>query len=195
MTRFAESALLQTPCSEGRHYACGYAECSCSCHKGKASEPYTPKAPKPSWTKRHPVLFAFIALFLFFALFDLISTSRQQNSASTTPARLAGANKTSEDDKPGHLTDAAHALRLLRAATRSPETFKVEHVYRMADGAFCYEFRGQNGFGGMTRGTAVSLAGLLLYERDPDFRRVYQKECADGTVVEDVKGIAWLALD
>jgi hypothetical protein len=30
-----------------------------------------------SWTKRHPRLFAFIALFLFFALLDLLLASRE----------------------------------------------------------------------------------------------------------------------
>jgi hypothetical protein len=45
----------------------------------------------------------------------------------------------------------------LYAAARNPDTLKFESVLGMDDGTICYEYRAQNGFGGMNRERAVLL--------------------------------------
>lgn len=35
VTEYSPTAPLREPCAEGRHYACGSKECSCSCHKAE----------------------------------------------------------------------------------------------------------------------------------------------------------------
>jgi len=50
----------------------------------------------------------------------------------------------------------------LKGAMRTPESFKLYSALLMANGAVCYDYRAQNGFGGMNRERAVlTTAGAL----------------------------------
>ena len=58
VTEYSPTAPLQEPCAEGRHYACGSKECSCSCHKTeKKAAP-----PKAAWVFVGVLIFGIIAL-------------------------------------------------------------------------------------------------------------------------------------
>lgn len=50
---------------------------------------------------------------------------------------------------------AALGAQLLISAARNPDSFKLVSAAAMPDGAICYEYRAQNGFGGMNVDYAV----------------------------------------
>jgi hypothetical protein len=67
----------------------------------------------------------------------------------------------------------------LRASMRNPGSFTLVQVLTMDDGAVCYTYRAQNGFGGMGLGSAaLSPSGLLMTNEISGFRRLWNKECA-----------------
>jgi hypothetical protein len=56
----------------------------------------------------------------------------------------------------------------------------------MNDGAVCYEFRSQNGFGGMNSGQAVlSLSGQFKTNEMSGFAVLWNRECAGKTGMDE----------
>jgi len=79
----------------------------------------------------------------------------------------------------------------LREEMRNPDSFVLESALVIGDNeAVCYQYRGQNGFGGMSRGRAV-LVGLDVVktsERDGvEFTRTWNKRCANKPGREEVE--------
>ena len=70
----------------------------------------------------------------------------------------------------------------LRDAMRNPDSFKLESVHIMPkEKVVCYQYRSQNGFGGMTRGNAVITKDKMsTSENNPGFARIWNKECLKG---------------
>ncbi len=62
--------------------------------------------------------------------------------------------------------------------------------------AVCYEYRSQNGFGGMSAGEAVLSSDKKKFlTSDMDgFKVLFNKECANKEVYEMVKSITWNSL-
>ena len=56
--------------------------------------------------------------------------------------------------------DAAQALKTIYAQLRNPSSFQLLSVTIAADGTACYEYRAQNGFGGLNVEHAV-MAGTV----------------------------------
>lgn len=54
----------------------------------------------------------------------------------------------------------------------------------MPDGAVCYVYRAQNGFGGMDVGRAVVVDDRIYDENALMFRQTYKRECVDKTGVD-----------
>jgi hypothetical protein len=54
-------------------------------------------------------------------------------------------------------TRAAVGAASLKAAARNPDSLVLDKVLGMDDGTICYEYRAQNGFGGMNREVAALL--------------------------------------
>ncbi len=130
----------------------------------------------PTCRKKQPgrlwVKIAFGAFF-FLAIF-VIATNQQQYSVP--PDRKVQ----SETDK---AIDRAIAGALtLKQSMRNPDSFKLSSVLVIkGSGAACYEYRAQNGFGGMNIGHAVlSSRGRDLRTNEmPGFRKLWKKECAN----------------
>lgn len=79
------------------------------------------------------------------------------------------------------LLHAQTMTRVLKQNMRNPDSFTVRKAYVMDDGAVCVEYTAQNGFGGFNRESVVYAGGQLLQETDDQFRRVWNRDCADRT--------------
>lgn len=79
---------------------------------------------------------------------------------------------------------AAAGAVLLKKAMRNPDSFQLESAV-VVDGtnAVCYEYRAQNGFGGMNVGRAfISSDGqqfLMSEPRTDGFDAIWNRECAN----------------
>lgn len=61
VTEYSPTAPLREPCAEGRHYACGSKECSCSCHQAEKKT----ASPKAALVFVGVLIFGVIALVCF----------------------------------------------------------------------------------------------------------------------------------
>lgn len=79
----------------------------------------------------------------------------------------------------------------LKKSMRNPDSFKVESALAMeTTGAVCYEYRAQNGFGGMNMENAVLTAtGDFKTESMDGFSRLWNKNCANQSGYEYAKYI------
>ena len=72
------------------------------------------------------------------------------------------------------------AAKQLMDSMRNPSSFKLSNVLFMEDGAVCYEYRAQNGFGGMNVGSAVlSPRGTIKTNEMEGYRTLWNLECAN----------------
>ena len=77
---------------------------------------------------------------------------------------------------------AVLAAKQLKAAMRNPDSFKLSKVITLEDGTSCFEYRGQNGFGGMNVGQAVvTPKGRLVTSEGSGFSSVWNRSCAKKT--------------
>jgi hypothetical protein len=74
---------------------------------------------------------------------------------------------------------AAIGVAELHTAMRNPESFKLEQILEMPKGAICYEYRAQNGFGGMNVEHAVMVDGML--KGGQESAASWHKNCAGKT--------------
>ena len=85
---------------------------------------------------------------------------------------------------------AARGAKTLRDSARNPKAFDLNSALSMKDGAICYEYRAQNGFGGMNAGYAVlTPKGRLRTSESPDGHTLWQKECAGKTGTDQTHAI------
>jgi hypothetical protein len=69
---------------------------------------------------------------------------------------------------------------------RNPDSFKLSDGIVMADGAVCYSYRAQNGFGGLNVGNAVlAPKGKFKSSDSPGYATVWNKECGGETGTDD----------
>lgn len=127
----------------------------------------------------------------FLAITGVVVHITESLAPKTTPTTDT-AQKSEEDKKWGALNGVA---MVLRAELRNPDSLRFSTVLQMSDGALCMVYRAQNGFGGMNVSRAVSIgevAGVPLVLReesaDPedsaDFRKAWNKECAEKTGID-----------
>jgi hypothetical protein len=89
---------------------------------------------------------------------------------------------------------AAVGAKRLRDAMRNPDSFKLAQVLIMNDQAVCYEFRSQNGFGGMNLGQAVlSPSGQFRTNETSGFSSLWNKECANKTGADKTWEVGYAA--
>lgn len=71
------------------------------------------------------------------------------------------------------------AVKALKSAAKDPDSFKLEQVLAMADGAGCISYHAKNSFGASVRGQAVAAAGkVLTADRDAAaFSRAHDAHC------------------
>jgi len=79
-------------------------------------------------------------------------------------------------------TNAIAGAKQLQQSMRNPDSFKLTQVLIMEDGAVCYDYRSQNGFGGMNLGHAVlSPKGQFKANESSGLTSLWNKECANKT--------------
>jgi hypothetical protein len=117
---------------------------------------------------------------------------KEAHEAATKAAREAAKKRQDEA-----VNRAAIGARILKKATRNPDAFKLESAYVIhGSGAVCYEYRAQNGFGGMNAGQAVlsSDGKKFLTNEMNGFTRLWNQECANKAGQEVGTAIRWFAL-
>jgi hypothetical protein len=83
----------------------------------------------------------------------LVGTHTQNSDAvQSAPSPAEQAAKQKED---GEFQFAVMGAKQLHDSMRNPDSFKLGETLIMSDGATCYDYRAQNGFGGMNVGHAV----------------------------------------
>lgn len=100
----------------------------------------------------------------------------------------ADARKAAEQEAGLRRGAAAVAAKHLRDAMHDPKSFQLEQAIVMADGAACYTYRANNGFGALRRHTAVlTLAGSMLTSdaHGDAFAAAWKKACT-GRTGEDI---------
>jgi hypothetical protein len=108
------------------------------------------------------------------AVGSLINTATEMGQ---TPAERA-----SKAEQAARINFAGTGARQLREMMRNPDSFKIEKLLIMNDGASCYHYRAQNGFGGLNAAEAVlSPEGRLETSDAPGFRVLWNKECGGKT--------------
>ncbi len=84
---------------------------------------------------------------------------------------------------------AAAEATLIKNAMRNPDSFKLTQVGLMKNGSSCFEYRAQNGFGGLSVGEAVysSPTGRLKTDEMDGFVPLWNKECTQsgGIIITD----------
>lgn len=73
---------------------------------------------------------------------------------------------------------------------RNPDSFKLSNALFMDNGAVCYEYRAQNGFGGMNIGHAVlNPKGVLKTNEMNGGTQLWNHECANKSGSEDTSAV------
>jgi hypothetical protein len=89
---------------------------------------------------------------------------------------------------------AVAGAKQLKKSMRNPDSFKLGETLIMDDGAVCYDYRAQNGFGGMNVGHAVLAPdGKFKSTDSPGYATLWNKECANKTGVDKTWQIGYAA--
>jgi hypothetical protein len=92
-------------------------------------------------------------------------------------AAQAAANAETEKDNV-YFQFAVQGVKALRDEMRNPDSFKLSQAILMPDGAACYTYRAQNGFGGMNEGYFVLPPdGQGRTNEEDGFSSAWKKEC------------------
>jgi hypothetical protein len=80
-------------------------------------------------------------------------------------------------------TRALAGASALKSLMRDPSSFRVETAIVMDDGAACYSYRANNGFGGVNVGSAVlpPKVDTILTDEMPGFEDLWNRHCAKKT--------------
>ena len=129
------------------------------------------------------------------AVVVLAIISKQDRSGTavepSNPAAKAASDKKFDETK-----IAALGLSELRAAMRNPDSFQLSSIAVMPKGAVCYEYRAQNGFGGMNVENAVLAGAVLKLHGSDGFASLWNRQCVGKTgrdITEDVRALMAVA--
>lgn len=106
---------------------------------------------------------------------------QEREKANREAERQVAAEKKKQDEA---VQRAVAGAAVLKKAMRNPDSFKLESALVIdRSGAVCYDYRAQNGFGGISVGHAVLAPDgkrFLISENDGGvFTRLWNKECAN----------------
>lgn len=89
---------------------------------------------------------------------------------------------------------AVAGAKQLQKSMRNPDSFRLVEALIMDDGATCYDYRAQNGFGGMNVGHAVLAPNDQFKSSDsPGYVTLWNKECGNKTGVDKTWQIGYAA--
>ena len=104
------------------------------------------------------------------------------------------ADKEAKEKEQVRIAFAAGGAKQLRDAMRNPDSFKLTQALIMGDGAVCYDYRAQNGFGGMNAEKAVLAPdGRFATTGSDGFHALWNKECADKTGLDETWAVGYVA--
>lgn len=129
-------------------------------------------APKKSGCRGPAVLLA-VAFVLLLVMGQLMNGGQAPPKQTHSPQ---------EEKENAILQNALRGASALKNAMRNPDSFKLESAL-IVEGTndVCYDYRSQNGFGGMNREQALLSAttGMLMTEHANGFAKAWNKLCAD----------------
>jgi hypothetical protein len=105
---------------------------------------------------------------------------------TVTAAAKADAQVREQEHEKNKVVSATMGAKLLLGRLRSPESLKLESAMVTKDGLVCYQYRAQNGFGGVSRERAVWIGLGLVMQSDDDFAEAWNHWCAGQTGTEEV---------
>jgi Na+-transporting methylmalonyl-CoA/oxaloacetate decarboxylase gamma subunit len=99
------------------------------------------------------------------------------DSPKTSPEKTAASAKYAAEME--QVSKAKKFVRAIKEMMRNPDSFKVEHIYVTADGAYCVTYRSQNGFGGMNQGAGVLTPDFKESKIDgmENFKKLWKRYC------------------
>jgi hypothetical protein len=147
----------------------------CTCGNQVASNArFCPRCGKRFTHKFVKLLSWFFGIIIGFGILMAVIS---QNSP-TSPVSPAEQEKKARDERQFQL--AVSGAKQLKNAMRNPDSFKVSNALFMDNGVVCYEYRAQNGFGGMNVGRAVLTAkGMLKTNEIDGGTKLWNRECAN----------------
>src|SRR5258705_3579545 len=119
-------------------------------------------------------------------------------SAIVTPEHpapvLSAAEQAAKQKSEAAFQRAVAGAKQLKKSMRNPDSFKLSEALIMDDSAVCYEYRAQNGFGGMN----VSHADLAPNDQfkssdSPGYTTLWNKECGNKTGVDKTWQVGYAA--
>jgi hypothetical protein len=106
------------------------------------------------------------------------TATKQSPDTPPAPALPKASAKTTEDKKFEETKALAIGTLMLKSAMRNPDSFQLISASIMPKG-FCYEYRAQNGFGGLNVESAVMYGPLILRtEKSRGFVEAWNTYCA-----------------
>jgi hypothetical protein len=108
---------------------------------------------------------------------------------TTAPARTGVAEQDSHEDR--QRANAANIALALRKTMRNPKTFEVISAHVGQYNALCYQYRAENGFGGMSveRVVVAPDAAWMTTERDDEFADRWNDQCARGSTIDATSAV------
>jgi hypothetical protein len=136
-----------------------------------------------------------VVLGLVVLLFIVIGTTSQsppmtaEDIAANAASATAAATKTKRVN--AQIEIATRGLVTLKKAARNPDSFVlVSALVIDATGATCYDYRAQNGFGGMNPGHAVLTSKGKFKTNEMDgFSTLWNRECANKSSTEEADAV------
>lgn len=137
------------------------------------------------------VKFLALVLFLVIVLAIVGMGTVMFMGPSTTPIVASQSNKVSQPDEDARAQRAVVGARLLKKSMRNPDSFKLTSALIInATGTVCYEYRAQNGFGGVNAGEAVlTPKGRFKTNEMDGFTSLWNRECAHKPGTEEAGGV------
>lgn len=120
-------------------------------------------------------------LFILIAILLVAGSIASQNRPVDSPEN-AETVKERKIEK-AKIEIAVAGASMLKKSARNPDSFKVSSVTVMQDGTVCYEYRAQNGFGGMSVENATFDPSTLkiMVTGSKGFVPTWNKKCAGKT--------------
>lgn len=152
-----------------------------ACKCGNQCADNARSCPKCGYRFTHPLTKAIAGFFALIIILMIIGAAIG-NNPSTTSTPSTPANSAQKEKDEANWRRAVLGAKTLESAMRNPDTFKLSQVLIMDNGSVCYQYRAQNGFGGMNIAHAVLTAsGKFKNDNESGFRTLWNRECANKT--------------
>ena len=80
---------------------------------------------------------------------------------------------------------SAMGIVAIEGKMRNPQSFQLISAHLTSDNFGCYQYRAQNGFGGMNVERAIQVGQVFVYEQEKEFESIWASHCA-GDQGEDI---------